>query len=374
MSCTNCFNGCAETVSDQCIKYTGIDVPALGILHGDTLLSVENAITNFLVPVLTGEGIKPIIDPEIICELVHGYLPACTVCTGFTLNEVLSAIIQSACDLQVQLDIVVATLDELNSTYLIPQIPDDGPCLDVAGNAGTHDVLQAVLYKLCSVSNDLATLTTEVHTQYVTRSEICTLVTDCINNSPDTALASNKMLPFSPIPYYGSITEFDATGTGSGYWARVFMCNGQNGTPDLRGRVAVGATNTPCAVPCPLETLPNNSGNPAYTVGGNVLLWGSNTTVLAVNQIPSHTHVANVTINDPGHTHTFNTPAFEYKADFSTNEKVWRGNYTSATTNSGLTGLNGTNVLVSNVATGGNSWHSNVQPGFAVYYIMYIPA
>ena len=93
MSCTNCFNGCAETISDQCVKYTGIDVPALGISNGDNLLTVENAITNFLVPAINGTGIKPIIDPNIICNIVKLYLPPCTTCTGFTLNEILTAIV-----------------------------------------------------------------------------------------------------------------------------------------------------------------------------------------------------------------------------------------------------------------------------------------
>jgi len=27
MSCTNCFNGCAEILSDQCIKYKIIELP-----------------------------------------------------------------------------------------------------------------------------------------------------------------------------------------------------------------------------------------------------------------------------------------------------------------------------------------------------------
>lgn len=382
MSCTNCFNGCAETVSDQCIKYTGIDVPALGILNGDTLLSVENSIINFLVPVLNGTGIKPIVDEEFLCTVVHKYLPPCTVCTGFTLNEVLAAIIQAACDIQEQIDVIDGTLSELNSIYLIPQIPNDGPCLDVTDTSNTHEVVQEILYKLCEVSNDLNALILEVDTQYVTRGELCTLVTQCINNSAGTALASSKMLPFSPIPYYGSISNypaagdgFNSSGAGTGYWARVFMCNGQNGTPDLRGRVAVGATNTPSAVPCPPETLPNSSGNPTYTIGGNVLLWGSNTTVLAVTQIPSHTHIATVTVNDPGHTHSYQERSiWTNSVNNGGNGQQPTNSYVSKTSGSAVTGLNGTNILVSNANAGGNGWHSNVQPSFAVYYIMYIPA
>jgi len=49
MSCKDCFNGCAETVSDQCVKYTGIDIPALGIENGDSLASVESALVTYLL-------------------------------------------------------------------------------------------------------------------------------------------------------------------------------------------------------------------------------------------------------------------------------------------------------------------------------------
>lgn len=31
MSCTNCFNGCTEITSDKCVRYTGTNIPELGI-------------------------------------------------------------------------------------------------------------------------------------------------------------------------------------------------------------------------------------------------------------------------------------------------------------------------------------------------------
>lgn len=45
--CSNCYNGCAEITSDQCIRYTGIDVPVLGIKTGDSLSYVEQALITF---------------------------------------------------------------------------------------------------------------------------------------------------------------------------------------------------------------------------------------------------------------------------------------------------------------------------------------
>jgi len=49
MSCTNCFNGCAETTSDQCVKYTGIDIPELGIVKGDPLAAVLQSINDAII-------------------------------------------------------------------------------------------------------------------------------------------------------------------------------------------------------------------------------------------------------------------------------------------------------------------------------------
>lgn len=45
-NCQNCYNGCVETTSDQCVKYTGVDIPELGIVKGDPLSLVLLQITN----------------------------------------------------------------------------------------------------------------------------------------------------------------------------------------------------------------------------------------------------------------------------------------------------------------------------------------
>lgn len=44
------------------------------------------------------------------------------------------------------------------------------------------------------------------------------------------------------IDYYGSLGNFDGTGLGLNSYAGFALCNGQNGTPDLGGRVTVGHT------------------------------------------------------------------------------------------------------------------------------------
>ena len=73
MSCSNCFNGCVETTSDKCVKYTGIDVPILGIKKGDSLSYVEQALIEFLTSTLDGSGIKLDI-PEAYNKAIRHYV------------------------------------------------------------------------------------------------------------------------------------------------------------------------------------------------------------------------------------------------------------------------------------------------------------
>jgi microcystin-dependent protein len=78
------------------------------------------------------------------------------------------------------------------------------------------------------------------------------------------------------------------------------LCDGTNGTLDLRDKFIVGAGGT-------------------YAVGDT---GGSNTFTLTNAQMPSHTHtVAGATaaggihahnINDPGHAHTYDYPSFQF--------------------------------------------------------------
>ena len=95
MSWSNCYNGCTEIVSDKCVRYTGIDVPVLGIKTGDSLSYVEQCIITFLTSTLDGTGIKLTIDPDIICTLVNTYLPDCEDLNALNLFK---ALIQATCD------------------------------------------------------------------------------------------------------------------------------------------------------------------------------------------------------------------------------------------------------------------------------------
>ena len=387
MSCSNCFNGCAETISDQCIRYTGIDVPELGILHGDSLLSVENAIVNFLVPVLDGTGINPIIEPSIICDVVSKYLPTCTECTGFTLNEVLTAIIKSVCDLQDQIDLIVADIAELNADYIL------GCVTGVTSSAGTHDILQATINKVCAINTTLSALILEVHNQYVpiTASPghpgIDDYIQAYINTQPQFTLYSYRMIPYAAVPYFGDMGNFDGSGAGLGDYARIFLCNGQNpGVPDLRGRTLVGATTMSAATFSP-AVEPGINGNPIYSITGTNSLQGANQISLGITQIPNHNHfgsTAITTITPATHSHLMASPNDASVLTAATplaQSHSTGGNFGYGLVGSILDATVGKTSDVTLTATtivtvapeGSGLPHSNIQPSRGCYYIIYIP-
>lgn len=378
MACNNCYNGCSETVSDKCVKYTGLDVPALGIENGDSLASVEQAIFNFLVPVLDGTGVKPIIDDQYICEIIRNYLPTCSECEGFTLNEILTAIIRTACRLKENVDSIFATLTVLNANYNI------GCLTGVSPSSDTHDVLQATINKVCQLGVEISDLEDYVNNTFVKIADIDIFIQAYLNTQTNLNL---KMIPYVAVPYFGPLTNFDVSGAGQGVWTKIYLCNGDNGTPDLRGRTVVGATTMPGGTMSPVV---NPGGfNPNYGLG---LTAGSNSVTLDISQIPTHSHTNNSTITIDPHFHRIfanqqvNTPSNllsvypdrqpalfgagngnadrDYEIAGST-VNATAGKTSSETVNATI------NVTIN--PSGQGQAHSNVQPSIGAYYIMYIP-
>jgi len=358
MACSNCYNGCTEIVSDRCVRYTGLDVPLLGIQSGDSLSFVEAALIEFLTSTINGVGIKPIIAPTVICNLVQQYLPDCG---DLTLNDILKALIEAACDLQEQVDLIVADIATLNADY-------DVDCLTgVTSTSDTHAVLQAVITKLCDLGVDLAALALDVDTNYVKLADLNSLIAAYIasTNASGTRY-SNRMIPYTAIEYYGPLTgNFDVTGAGivGTDWEKIYLCNGLNGTPDKRGRVPVGAIVSVGGGAMNPAVDPATPTNPNYALNGTT---GANTVTLNTSQIPSHTHSATATVIDPGHFHTV-AGAVEPGGGGEASRDGVQATINTSVATTGIT------VGVSVAATGSGGAHSNIQPVLACYYIMYIP-
>lgn len=374
-NCSNCFNGCAEIVSDQCVRYTGVDVPLLGIQNGDSLSYVEQALITFLTAAIDGTGIKPTIDPDIICELVNKYLPDCE---DLNATNLFIALIKAACDLQEQIDAIVADIAVIEGPY-------DVDCLTgVNSNSGTHAILQAVITKLCDQVADFDAFVLDVETNYVKKSELCALVAAC--TPAPVVQYKDRMVPYTVVEYYGSLSNFDGAGIGipANGFEDIYLCNGANGTPDKRGRIPVGAIQAvPGGGALNPAVDPGIAGNPNYALNTTT---GANTVTLTPAQIPSHTHTAVTTFVDPGHSHFIANPGdtntlldstHTAAAGHSTGGNLGYDlvNTTGTTATVGLTDVKQTGIFVgvANDPTGGGQSHNNIPPVLACYYIMYIP-
>jgi microcystin-dependent protein len=368
MGCSNCFNGCADIVSDQCVKYTGLDVPGLGISNGDPLLVVENQIINKILTLITGEGIIPIIDPTDLCHIVSSFLP---VSGDITINHVVSALIQSICELEVRLTDTEEALNVIEADYVLS-------CLTgVSVSDGTHAILQATITKLCQVDTDVETLTAELEANYVLISDINDYIAAYIDDQPTSTLYSDKMIPYTAVPYFGPTAGFfDVTGAGIGDWLKIYLCNGQNLTPDLRGRVIVGTTTMGNTAFSPVVD-PALPGNPTYSQDTEA---GTNSAVLTSSQqLPPHSHPTSVDITDPGHTHSYSGRVVNTKSQEGSNGNfgVEFGSFYTSVSPTGLMGnfndAANFNVKVVVGPTGASQGHNNIQPVHASNYIIYIP-
>lgn len=118
-----------------------------------------------------------------------------------------------------------------------------------------------------------------------------------------------------------------------------YLCDGSNGTPDLRNRFVVGAGST-------------------YSVSQT----GGSTDAIVV----SHTHTATSAVTDPGHTH---------RVDSGNQRTVQTGGLGLSTPTSGTSDATGSNTTGITVATtvasaGTSGTNANLPPYYALAYVM----
>lgn len=359
-TCSNCYSGCAEITSDKCVKYTGLDIEVLGIQNGDSVNYVTSAIAGFLTSVLDGSGIKYELDPGDMCTLVTDQL---IDCTDITVVEITAALSNAICQLDALIAVNTGDITSINAAYTPNCVPG------IVGTEGTHTVLQAVIDHLCTVATDLDALELNVSTNYVLIADINTYIANYLSGLGGGGTGyKEKMVPYTVVEYYGSLSNFDASGAGIGDYAEIYICNGNNGTPDKRGRIAVGTTDVPGGG-FPTATDPLVSGNPTYNLYTTT---GTNTVTLTESQLPAHTHVA-TTSTEGDHTHGFAYPVSVFDGGGGDDNRLSTSNNISsvditATTSNG----DHTHTITVN-STGGGGSHNNIPPVLACYYIMYIP-
>ena len=124
-------------------------------------------------------------------------------------------------------------------------------------------------------------------------------------------------------------------------WA---LCNGSNGTPDLRNRFVVGAGST-------------------YAVDGT----GGSADAIVVSHTHTATSTSTSTVTDPGHVHTFSGSTTGPGGDPLIGNIVGTG----SNTNSATTGITvATTTSTTNASTGSSGTNANLPPYYALAYIM----
>jgi hypothetical protein len=119
-----------------------------------------------------------------------------------------------------------------------------------------------------------------------------------------------------------------------------YLCNGSNGTPDLRDRFVVGAGST-------------------YTVADT----GGSANAIVV----SHSHTATSTVTDPGHSHG---TSIYYNASGGSNGPEASSVFDNTTEIVSATQTTGITVTTTTASAGSSGTNANLPPYYALAYIM----
>ena len=167
---------------------------------------------------------------------------------------------------------------------------------------------------------------------------------------------SNAFVPVGGIIMWnGTIAEAEALTN----WR---ICDGANGTPDLRDKFVMGV---------------GSSVNTSTATKGET--GGANSYTLALNQMPEHSHDVSDsghthTITDPGHAHTWSRQDAQIDASYrpwpANNNDCVESVVNTSNETTGITGTNNGNANISESLKGGNTAIDNRPDYFALCYIM----
>jgi microcystin-dependent protein len=124
-----------------------------------------------------------------------------------------------------------------------------------------------------------------------------------------------------------------------------YLCDGSNGTPDLRDRFIIGAGSS-------------------YSVGAT---GGAATHTLTTSEMPSHTHTATSVVTDPGHFHSFSTNVLGQSG--SSAGVGWTGGSQPIISGT-LSKTTGITVATTNDTNGSGTSFSILNPYYALAYVM----
>lgn len=352
--CTDCYNNCFPALTDKCVKYTGGNIPLFDICTGDPLSKLEDVIVEKLLSALDGTGITP---KDVTLENAPE-LKTLLAAKSPILNNLLQILIDNQKTLK---DYIVELQEKAVFVF-------DTSCLTFPTNVTSptsDDILQAAVLKLCSLS----TTVEGFPTTYVKNTDLPTLVKDIVTgaNGNTPIQFNSRLFPQSPVPYIGSLANFDNTGKGipAAGFEKVYIMNGLNGTQDWRGRAVVGAVRNVPGGTLDASVDPNNANNPNtnYAVGDK---FGESFHKLTVPEMAPHSH----NVVDNGHSHNLLT----HKNDSGITKQpngLYDGTDNDAIPVTLVTEKSTTGISLG--STGGGLAHNNIQPSVAAVWIVYIP-
>lgn len=178
------------------------------------------------------------------------------------------------------------------------------------------------------------------------KADIADITTLKVTTLTTTSVSGNGTVPVGGILIWSGAANAVPAG-----WA---LCDGNNSTPDLRGRFVLGAGT--------------GTGLSARTVGQK---GGEETHVLTVNEMPSHTHGTSASASNSGnHTHNYVSGWGSYAGikggSYGSGEIGYVGTWNTST----AAGDHTHTISVTVNAAGGGQAHNVMPPFYVLAYIM----
>lgn len=262
---------CANPISSNCVTWQGLPVPALGICTGDTITEVDQVIIDKLLLMLNGTGIT--LDQVTLDNCP--YLLNLFMGKDKTIVNLFQLLIDTSCTYK-------ALIDELFLRTQSSTTQFNLKCLDPITDPTLDKIVQALIDKTCLQQTEIDAINANQGDVTIIDGRINTSLAGLITSNGNAGLKKTidpqglthyhffgMPIPGCMIPYGGSLSFFDGTGKGiAGTVAEGwYLCNGNNGTMDMRGFVPVGAIQ---GVPGPaVDPIVNPAGDASmnYVLG-----------------------------------------------------------------------------------------------------------
>ncbi len=366
MACVNCFDNCGDRyTTDRCVEYTGEDVALLGICKGDTLYQIEQIVLEKLLVLMDGTGIT-FDDLTLDCDFIKDIISGQDV----NLATLIQTMVVANCTLR---DLITELDTKVNAPFTL-----DASCLTLPASPTKDDILKAAVAKICEIEGK----TTEIFSDYVKASELCDKVQDCLttinNGGGDTIVQEYTKMPKNVVvAYIGSLAVFDSSGAGlaSQGYDKVYICNGNNGTPDLRGYAIIGANVNVVGPSLDAAVDPSQPNNAQYQFSTGTKK-GEYSHTNTIQETAAHSHSATV----PDHTHF--SVGVGNDTTLTSGTSIINAHSSGGNLGYGLSGSSSTasigktspaSLAITVGSAGGNQPHNNVQPSYAAVYIVYLP-